>query len=381
MNPMFTGACCYNGGMSDQPRMSPSYGAYLRLGTLLAAQDPPDFDNLSPDDRPSAKTRELAHHDEMLFIVVHQVFELWFKLVLHELGRARDLLGRVNGEAAVAEEDVPKAAAAIARVNEILRIAADGFRAMETMNPTSFLEFRDLLIPSSGFQSTQFRELEILAGLPEAVRMDFEGVPYEAKLSATEREILARRRGEMSLKDALFDWLTRTPIERVFPDFAEAFLGAFAAYIDEQVTHQKSNPNLADSQRRAAEVRFAEQLEEARAYLLGGEAHQNRAHQSFLFIASYRGEPLLRWPASLVDACIEFEQNFRIFRFRHARMVERMIGTRTGSGGSPGVHYLDRTTSRYRIFGDLLEARNFLLAAGRCPPIPDDRLLHFRFEE
>lgn len=362
--------------------MSPSYGAYLRLGTLLSAQDPPDFDNLKPGDRPSTKTRDLAHHDEMLFIIVHQVFELWFKLVLHELGLARDLLGRIGGEqrSHVPEEDVPKATAAIARVNEVLRIAADGFRAMETMNPTHFLEFRDLLIPSSGFQSTQFRELEILAGLPEAMRMDFEGVPYEAKLSATERQILASRREEMSLKDALFDWLQRTPIERVFPDFAEAFLSAFKAYIDEQIVHQRNNPNLADSQRRAAEVRFEEQLAEARRYLLGGEDDQNRAHQAFLFIASYRSEPLLRWPAALVDACIEFEQNFRIFRFRHARMVERMIGTRTGSGGSPGVHYLDRTTNRYRIFGDLLEARNFLLAADRVPDIPNDDLLDFRFE-
>ena len=291
--------------MADQDPMSPSYGAYLRLGTLLSAQEPPDFENLRADDRPSSKTRSLAHHDEMLFIVVHQVFELWFKLVLHELGLARDLLGRQGNERShVPEEDIPQIVAAIGRVNEILRIATDGFRAMETMNPTSFLEFRDLLIPSSGFQSTQFRELEILAGLPEVMRVDFEGVRYEAKLSPTERDILDRRRDEMTLKDALFDWLSRTPTERVFPGFAEAFLGAFKEYIDEQVAHQQNNPNLADSQRRAARVRFEEQLEEGRRYLLGGDDDQNRAHQAFLFMASYRSEPLLRWPAALVDACI-----------------------------------------------------------------------------
>lgn len=367
--------------MSDPDRLSPSYGAYLRLGTLLSAQDPPDFDHLKTGDRPSSKTRDLAHHDEMLFIVVHQVFELWFKLILHELGHARNLLGHVGKERAhVAEEDVPDIVHAIGRVNEVFRIATEGFRAMETMNPTSFLAFRDLLIPSSGFQSTQFRELEILAGLPEDLRMDFEGVPYESKLSETERGILDRRRGEVSLKDALFDWLSRTPIERVFPGFADAFLDSFRSYVHEQITHQNANPNLADSQRRAAQVRFEEQLADAERYLTGGDETQNRAHQAFLFIASYRSEPLLGWPSALVDALIEFEQGFRIFRFRHARMVERMIGTRTGSGGSPGVVYLDRTTTRYRIFGDLLEARNFLLASDRVPPLPDDKLLHFRFE-
>ena len=368
--------------MSEQDRFSPSYGAYLRLGTLLAAQAPPDFDKLRAGDRPSTKTREHAHHDEMLFIVVHQVFELWFKLILHELGHARDLLGHVGKDRAhVAEEDVPNVVACISRVNEVFRIATEGFRVMEIMNPTSFLAFRDLLIPSSGFQSTQFRELEILAGLPEDLRVDFEGVPYESKLSATERSILSARRSEVSLKDALFDWLSRTPIDRIFPDFADAFLMSFRAYVEEQTAHQEANPNLAESQRRAAHVRFEQQLADAQRYLTSGDDTQNRAHQAFLFIASYRSEPLLGWPSALVDALIEFEQGFRIFRFRHARMVERMIGTRTGSGGSPGVAYLDRTTTRYRIFGDLLEARNFLLASDRVPPLPDDKLLHFRFEE
>jgi len=360
----------------------PSYGSYLRLGTLLSAQTPPDFANLEPDERPSAKTRPLTHPDELLFIVVHQVFELWFKLILHELSIARDLLGRQGerGGEHVPEQDVPRAHAAISRVNEVFRIATEGFRAIETMNPASFLQFRDLLIPSSGFQSVQFRELEILAGLPEARRVDFDGVPYESKLNLTEREIIQARRASMTLRDALFDWLSRTPINQVFPNFADEFLAAFQSYIDEQVAYQNANPNLAESQQRAAQVRLSKQMEEAREYLQGGDEATNRAHQAFLFIASYRHEPLLRWPSALVDALIEFEQGFRIFRFRHARMVERMIGTRTGSGGSPGVAYLDRTTTSYRVFGDLLEARNFLLATDRIPPLPDDSILDFRFE-
>jgi tryptophan 2,3-dioxygenase len=222
--------------------------------------------------------------------------------------------------------------------------------------------------------------MEILAGLREDLRVDFEGIPYEANLAPADQEHLTRVRSEMTLRDALLDWLSRTPIDRVFPSFAEAFLGAFAAYAEEQARLQDANPNLAPSQRRAARARLLGQVEEARNYLLGGDEAQNRAHQAFIFIASYRDEPLLRWPSTLIDALIEFEECFRIFRFRHARMVERMIGSRTGTGGSPGVAYLDRTTSRYKIFGDLLEARNFLLASSRVPKLPDNRLLHFRFE-
>ena len=363
--------------------VAPSYGSYLRLGTLLSAQSPPDFENLKVGNRPSTKTRDLAHHDELLFIVVHQVFELWFKLVLHELSRCRDLLGRkgaAEDHGEVDERDIPRVTASIARVNEILRIATDGFRVVETMHPSNFLEYRDLLIPSSGFQSVQFRELEILAGLSESERMDFEGVPYASKLTDTEREIIDRRRSQMTLKQALLDWLSRTPIDRVFPDFAEAFLKEFEAYIAGQVEHQMRNPNLAESQMVAAKARLERQSEEARNYLLGGSEEQNKAHQAFLFLASYRSEPLLRWPNTLIDGLIAFEQGFRIFRYRHARMVERMIGSRTGSGGSSGTLYLDSTTQKYRVFGDLLEARNFLLATSRVPKIPHPELLHFRIE-
>ncbi len=314
--------------------------------------------------------------------MVHQVFELWFKLVLHELSHTRDILGRQGPEghrATVPEEMIPSATHAIARVNEIFRVATDHWRVMETMPTANFLEFRDMVIPASGFQSAQFRELEILAGLPEDDRMDFEGTPYEAKLAPADHERIESRKKEMSLKDALMDWLGRTPIDELFPGFPEAFLTAYARYADEQAAYQDANPNLAPSQKTAAHRQCERAKDEARRYLLGGDDAANRAHQSFVFIASYRREPLLRWPNALIDAVIEFEQNFRSFRFRHARLVERMIGARTGSGGSAGVAYLDATSRKYKIFGQLLEARSFLLSPDRLPPIPHPDRLAFRF--
>lgn len=366
----------------DAPSQVPSYGTYLRLETLLAAQRPPDFAKLREGEDPTSKTRDLAHHDELLFIVIHQIYELWFKQINHELRFARDVLARRDTtprRAFVREEDIPRVVLGVQRINEILRIGAEQWRVLETMQPTSFLEFRNLISPGSGFQSVQFREMELLAGLSEEVRIDFEGVPYEANLAAADQAHLAAVRRQPSLRDGLFDWLSRTPIDRAFPGFAEAFLAAFARYAEEQAHLQDLNPNLAASQRDNARKRLLGMVDDARRYLLGGPPEQNHAHQAFVFIASYRHEALLRWPAALIDALVEFEEYFRIFRFRHARMVERMIGNRTGTGGSPGLAYLERTAGRYRIFGDLLEARSFLLATSEVPPLPNPTLLDFRF--
>ena len=113
-------------------------------------------------------------------------------------------------------------------------------------------------------------------------------------------------------------------------------------------------------------------------YLFPDDDSTARAHAAFLFIASYRGEPLLGWPYTLVEKVVEFEEGLRIMRYRHARMVERMIGVRVGTGGSSGTSYLDETAFRYRVFGDLLEARNFLLRADLLPPLPRPEVLAFR---
>jgi tryptophan 2,3-dioxygenase len=368
---------------SPEDHMVPAYGSYLQLNRLLASQRPPDFARLRPDDDPTSITRDAKSRHELLFIVVHQTFELWFKVILNELGRARDLLGRIGTEPSperVSESDIPRVTACIRRVNTIIPLAMGQFGIMETMSPLEFLEFRDLITPASGFQSVQFRELELLAGLPDDVRLDFEGVAYEIKLADQDRERLERRRGELTLRAALYDWLARTPVDDAFPGFTEAFLEAYFRYLDDEADSQDRNPNLAPSQRLAARQRITRQKDEARAYLLESDEETRRAHRAFLFIASYRHEPLLVSPDALVEALVEFEQGFRMFRFRHARMVERMIGQRTGTGGSPGVAYLDRTSDRYRIFGSLLEARSLLLAPQRVPPLPARGLLGFRYE-
>ncbi|MCB9834254.1 MAG: hypothetical protein H6807_17455 [Planctomycetes bacterium] len=358
-------------------KRSPSYHTYLQLDRLLDCQLPPSFETGSDLD-----TRELLHHEELLFIVMHQTIELWFKLVLADLEAARDLIGRPGErDRQVPEDDIPRACSYLHRGAELFRHLTGQFTIIETMAPLHFLSFRDQLIPSSGFQSWQFRELEVLAGLPEAERINFEGKPYFAHMEPERRAGIDRRMKEMSLREAVVDWLARTPVEEAFPGFVDTFLEAHARYIDEQAAHQARNPNLAPEQTAAIRGRFERAKDEARAFFREGDETLRRAHAAFVFISTYRREPLLRWPYALLERALEFEEHFRLFRFRHARMVERMIGLRVGSGGSTGVEYLDATAGKYRIFGDLLHSVSYLIEGARLPvepPRPD--ILRFRYQ-
>lgn len=357
-------------------RRFPNYPEYLQLDSILSAQRPPDF----ASDDPIA-VRDLLHHEELLFIVTHQTMELWFKLVLADLSLARDLIGRPNKpDAVVPEEDIPRACTLLGRSTEIFRVAGQAFGIIETMAPTNFLAFRDSLVPASGFESWQFRELEILAGIAESERLNFEGQPYHTRVDAERSAAIRRRLSEMTLRGAVLQWLARTPVEDAFPNFADAFLAGYGRYIDGQRRLQRDNPNLAPEQAAAIDRRLNATKDSARDFFSKGDELTKNAHRAFVFISSYRDEPLLRWPYALIEKCLEFEEHFRLFRFRHARMVERMIGLRVGSGGSTGVEYLDQTTARYRIFGDLLLGTSYLLKLADLPALPNPSILRFRFQ-
>lgn len=352
-----------------------SYHEYLRLDRILEAQRPPQFRSTDPNE-----DRDLIHHEEMLFIVMHQTMELWFKMMLADLSAARDLIGRPGAEdEEVPEEDIPRASTYLHRSAELFKHLTSSFTIIETMTPLQFLAFRDELIPASGFQSWQFRELEILAGLPEDERIDYLGKPYDAQMDEGPARKLEERRNEMSLREALLKWLARTPVERAFPGFVDTFLKAHDEYIDQQMARQLANPNLADEQRDGIIGEFGKAKAAAHAFFTPEDELERNAHQAFVFISTYRNEPLLRWPFAMLQKVLEFEEHFRLFRFRHARMVERMIGLRVGSGGSTGVRYLDSTASQYRIFGELLTATSYLIDESRLPAsVPHPEILGFR---
>ncbi|MBJ61303.1 MAG: tryptophan 2,3-dioxygenase [Euryarchaeota archaeon] len=346
--------------MGGGSRKRPSYGDYLNLEELLSLQG---------DENISA--------DEMHFMVVHQTFELWFKQVIRELAESRDTLSSEQ----VAEEMIPSVVHRLGRVTEIFRLMAQQWSVMETLTPQDFLVFRDGLGSASGFESYQMRELEILIGLSDEQRtggMDplarFRKMAQESKNGAIALQRLESRMNEDSLWDTARAWLARTPImgsspgddgdEEIVKSYVQSHISAQVRH-GEEMASRMSEWGMGDSE--AIKARFASIAEGARNFLIP-EGEIDRARAGLLFIESYRDLPLLSWPRTLIDRMIELEEAMVKWRHSHARMVERIIGRRIGTGGSSGVDYLDATTS-YRVFTDLWSVRTILIKTESRPKL------------
>lgn len=368
-----------------EAKATPSYWDYLELDRLLDLQG-----GLEGDDAALAT-------DELHFIVVHQVFELWFKLVLRELRLARDHLAAPR----VPEERIPYVVHHLGRINEIMRLGGDQFRIMETLTPQDFLSFRDKLVPASGFQSFQMREIEVLLGLEESQRTREGGLdPLAAFQTADDtpagrlaRERIAAAREEQTLRSALREWLYRTPVQGSSPgepgdgEVVDAFLEAYVAALEG--THHEAGRRLAaipGADVAATSARLEAGQSAARAFLFAEDVptderpRTKRVRAGLLFVESYRQLPLLAWPRLLVDAVVELEELFVLWRNRHARMVERVIGRRVGTGGSSGVDYLD-ATARYRVFTELWTVRTILLPRQALPPLESPDFYGFKAED
>ena len=172
-----------------------SYASYLELGRLLSSQNPVTADSESPA------------HDEMLFIIVHQVYELWFKEIINELDSVRSLFM----EDYIDESQIGKAAARLERITKIQSILIEQVGVLETMTPLDFLEFRDKLHPSSGFQSVQFRLIENKLGLEQSQRLAFTKDAYYRGVSEKDSSAIRKSEEEDSLFQLLDQWLARTP--------------------------------------------------------------------------------------------------------------------------------------------------------------------------
>jgi len=338
-----------------------TYADYLQLHELLELQG---------DERG-------INSDEMHFIIVHQTFELWFKQVIRELSEVRDILGGDH----VPEDDIPRAVDHLGRTTEIFRLMANQWGVLETLTPQGFLAFRDGLGTASGFESFQMREFEILLGLKNEDRIG--GMDpltnFRAMAKANERgaAMLARLEDAMSkpsLCESMMNWVERTPIMGSSYD-SEGDDAAVRAYIEahleshralsEAAAERSSGWGAQDPAKMAA--RMAAAHEGAVDFLMpGGEV--SRARAGLLFIESYRELPLLTWPRKLIDAIVELEESMVKWRHAHARMVERIMGRRIGTGGTSGVDYLD-ATSQYRIFKDLWGVRTILVKPQERPAL------------
>jgi aminocarboxymuconate-semialdehyde decarboxylase len=263
-----------------------TYSSYLKVPELLELQNPQSV----PE-----------HHDELLFIIVHQTYELWFKELLHDLDGVVASL-RSSAANPQSRDYVYEAARLLRRCTEITRVLVEQFTILETMLPTHFLAFRGKLEPASGFQSEQFRELEFLCGLKDEKMLRYHRPTPEAHAQ------LERRLREPSLRDVFFEALRA--------------MG-------------KLDDREAATERERADAR-------ARAVL-----------------ALYRDEHSHRDWIDVCERLTEFDELVVSWRLRHIQLVERVIGARMGTGGSSGSSYLKLTLDK-KFFPELWEARTLL---------------------
>ncbi len=364
-----------------------NYWDYIRVEELLKLQG-----GLEGDES------KMTNH-EVLFITVHQVYELWFKLALREAISARDLF-RKNP---VPDVELSAAVRSFKRIATIFEQAVSHFKVVETLTTRDYLDFRDQLIPASGFQSAQVRELEVLLGLEDNRRVPLgkeksfmEALKGEGgKPSRAFQRVESRLGDKPTLKDAVYEWLARTPIyggvhsEEGTVEFLKSFL---ASHKKDAAVRLERAMHVAGTAVEASEVRarYEREMQNAESFLFAeddpaADAETKRRRRdvraAVLFLESYRELPRLAWAREVVDSVIEMEQGMILWRQRHARMVERVIGRRVGTGGSAGVDYLDETALKYRIFVDLWGVRALLLRAPILPAVEHEEAYRFRVED
>jgi len=338
------------------------YGDYLQVDRLLSLQVPESAKHGPPV------------HDEMLFIIVHQAYELWFKQVLHEFDR----IERDFSTNPVDDEAMARIVHSLARIHEILKLLVAQLDVLETMTPADFLDFRDYLFPASGFQSLQFRLIETRLGLPEGTRVQFDGEAVETRLSVADRAKLAAARLCPTIHALLDAWLARTPfLDWGGESFRVAYRAAVVRHLSADVETIKADAVL-PAERRELETSGLGKALEAFAAIFEPDASPNawrlspKAVQAALFITVYREMPAVQQPFRLLSLLMDIDQTLTFWRYRHALMVERMIGRKIGTGGSSGHAYLRSTAERHRIFGDLFQLSTFLIPRSSLPELPAD---------
>ena len=355
-----------------------SYAEHLQLDRLLACQ---------------ARRSEMhgrPAHDEMLFIIVHQAYELWFKLILFELDRVQDIFSRP----AVEDRDIGAAVHGLNRIVETQKLLIHQLDVLETMTPLDFLDFRDLLAPASGFQSLQFRLIETRLGLRRTERLNFDERPFDARLSDADRAHLRAAEEAPSLRDQVDRWLRRTPfVDLAGYQFREAYRQAVTDTLKNETSVVHDNPALGAVEKKAeedslvaAQRDFAAIFDEDQHRALAEQGvwrFSMKALQAALFINLYRDQPALQLPFRLLSRLMDIDENMTTWRYRHALMAQRMIGRKVGTGGSSGHDYLRRTAERHRIFGDLFALSTYFIPRSSLPELPAEvrRAMSYRYAE
>jgi tryptophan 2,3-dioxygenase len=353
------------------------YAGYLKLRELLSLQER------------ESKKRGKPAHDEMLFIIIHQTYELWFKQIHHEL----DLIQSIFGGEIVDDAELGRAVHGAERIVKIEQLLVSQIDILETMTPMDFLEFRDLLIPASGFQSEQFRLLEIRLGLERGARLKFNDQNYDASLPADASNNLTAAEARPSLRKQVNDWLERTPFVALDGfSFADTFRKSLDDMLSRDMARITEHPHLSQGEKerqlgslKQSREMFDGLLDDARYAKLRADGHwtlSRRALQAALFLFLYRDEPAAHAGFSMLKALMDIDETLAVWRLRHALMVSRMLGRKVGTGGSSGYDYLRETADKHRAYNDLFAIATFLIPRSSLPPLPDAvrKAMRYRYE-
>ncbi|MBN20704.1 MAG: tryptophan 2,3-dioxygenase [Bdellovibrionaceae bacterium] len=341
------------------------YSEYLQLDKILTAQK-----------RLSLNTEQPAH-DESLFIIIHQVYELWFKEILIELKSIIKILSQEY----VLETQMYIVVNRMKRILEIQRILIQQIKVLETMTPLDFLEFRDLISPASGFQSAQFREIENRLGLSRGSRAKLNETSYETLLHPEERDKILDSENSPSLLFSLEKWLERNPfVYRNDFQFAQEYQKVALEGIDRDRKIVSVNSRLSDSEKKKELLKIEvikkniESLSSKEVYDQSKELHQRKmsyeATLGALFISIYDDYSINHLPHKLIIQLVELDESMTTWRYRHALLALRMIGQRIGTGGTSGYDYLRMTLEKHKVFQDLATLSTYLIPRIERPLLP-----------
>ena len=343
------------------------YHNYLELDRILGAQ----ILRSEKLDKPA--------HEEMLFIITHQAYELWFKQMIHELESVVDMFSKDELD----ERNLGTAIGRLDRVEKILSLLIKQISVLETMTPLDFLDFRSYLFPASGFQSFQFRAVESLLGLPEQKRITYHGQKYSSVFPEEQQKQLDDIYAKGTLFDWVNKWLQRTPFLKLEGfDFVDKYKAAVQQMLKKEYAAIQDSEYLTDKEKEkrmemvgGTDTYFKAILSRENHQKLMDEGKKRLSYDATLaalFINLYRDEPILQLPFQLLTNLVDIDDLMTTWRYRHAQMVLRMLGNKIGTGGSSGHEYLSETARRHKIFADFHTISTLLIPRSDLPSLPEN---------
>ncbi len=352
------------------------YSDYLHLDKILNSQHPKSFE-----------PGEHKAHDEMLFIMIHQAFEIWFKQILFELDYVLSVFSKekINDNS----EDMNLVLHRLRRVQKIMELLNQQVTVLDTMTPLDFLEFRNLLTPASGFQSVQFRLIEATLGLKMQKRhqSDYYKKSNQGGFNEVDLSRINMIENSETLINLINNWLERMPF------FENDY---WSTYLKEEqknkyhpfwITYreiyrsgltEREVGKIDDFDYVFFEI-IPKQTEDHERFAVLRNSLSAKAMRAALFIMLYRDFPVFQNSFQILDSLIDIDNALAAWRHAHFRMVRRMIGMRVGTGNTSGSGYLEGAAGSHYIFKDIAGLSTYLIERRNLPALPTELIRKLSF--